>query len=82
MLPSGRHVILSDTVGFIDALPPTLIKAFQVKSSPAQSTQPLPMVPAYIDMSVVGLHRNASSVSQQSGASLCQHTICCLLSYK
>ena len=30
MLPSGQQVILSDTVGFIDALPPTLIKAFRV----------------------------------------------------
>ncbi len=30
VLPSGRHIILSDTVGFIDALPPTLIKAFRV----------------------------------------------------
>lgn len=32
-LPSGRHVILSDTVGFIDNLPPSLIKAFQVTPS-------------------------------------------------
>ena len=30
MLQSGRHVILSDTVGFIDKLPPSLIKAFRV----------------------------------------------------
>ena len=30
-LPSGRQVILSDTVGFIDKLPPSLIKAFQVR---------------------------------------------------
>ncbi|CAL8470607.1 g10149 [Coccomyxa elongata] len=29
MLPSGRSAILSDTVGFISDLPPTLIKAFQ-----------------------------------------------------
>ncbi|CAL5220216.1 g2192 [Coccomyxa viridis] len=29
VLPSGQQVILSDTVGFIDALPPTLIKAFR-----------------------------------------------------
>lgn len=28
-LPSGRHVILSDTVGFISDLPPQLITAFQ-----------------------------------------------------
>lgn len=28
-LPSGRHVILSDTVGFISDLPPQLIVAFQ-----------------------------------------------------
>ena len=32
MLPSGRQVILSDTVGFIDNLPPSLIKAFQVSA--------------------------------------------------
>ena len=30
VLQSGRQVILSDTVGFIDNLPPSLIKAFQV----------------------------------------------------
>ena len=28
-LPSGRHIILSDTVGFISDLPPQLITAFQ-----------------------------------------------------
>ena len=32
VLPSGRQVILSDTVGFIDNLPPSLIKAFQVSA--------------------------------------------------
>ena len=29
-LPSGRQVILADTVGFISNLPTPLIKAFQV----------------------------------------------------
>ena len=32
MLQSGRQVILSDTVGFIADLPPSLIKAFQVST--------------------------------------------------
>eukprot|EP00891_Asterochloris_glomerata_P006564 jgi/Astpho2/6564/fgenesh1_pg.00100_%23_1_t len=33
MLPSGREVLLSDTVGFITDLPPQLIKAFKVLAS-------------------------------------------------
>ena len=32
VLQSGRQVILSDTVGFIDNLPPGLIKAFRVST--------------------------------------------------
>lgn len=54
MLPSGRQVILSDTVGFIDALPPTLIKAFQV-ASVSCAVLPFPATPAHACLSAVGL---------------------------
>ena len=46
-LPSGRGVILSDTVGFISDLPTALIKAFQVPCCPAAPSPASPCALPY-----------------------------------
>ena len=42
VLPSGRQVVLADTVGFISNLPTPLIKAFQVYFSSVLCSIPIP----------------------------------------
>ena len=46
MLPSGRDVILSDTVGFISDLPVQLVEAFQVGPAALSASGPTCCCPA------------------------------------